>query len=116
MVCGGSFVVADCANMAGVERTKSAAPVKTAFITFISSSPCISALFGFGLLRRMRMKHRLAGKVARAEGGCRKPHGGSALQGNRNVPSGLKCASNLCSECVLTMSRYRMQSGIFHAE
>src|ERR1700723_4092365 len=92
MVCGGSFVVVDCAKIADADRTKSAAPVRTAFITFISSSPCISAIFPFGPCvhhkGRMPMKHRLARKVAQTRWACCKPHEGRALRGNEMVRRG----------------------------
>jgi hypothetical protein len=44
-------------NMAGADRTKSAVPLKIAFMIFISSSPRISGLFGLGLLHPPRRPH-----------------------------------------------------------
>src|SRR5580692_10684121 len=121
MVCGGSFVVADCAKMAGAARTKSAAPVKTAFIAFISSSPCINAFY-FRLAScihhkgRLSMKHRPACKVARSRRRRCKSHAGIALQAGAHGSNYCDSASNLVADAYLQGLCIKCDSGISYVD
>src|SRR5271154_2965790 len=117
MVCGGPFVVVDCANMAGADRTKSAAPLRIVFIAFITSSPSMSAylflaFYRFTTKAVMPMKHRPARIVVLGKRSVIRLVDAVACKGTKRFHLARSCIQ-FCGGCVLTMAACRMRSGTF---